>query len=187
MRGEAAMLETELKTMLDEETYLRIERMFDWDWVKEQVNSYYTDPMGDLKRNGITLRVRTKDGINKIQVKAHKNAGSPLQICEETEFCADGIPELFTEEQVGEMTGIYAPAVLLGSLATLRHSLMYDDSTEICLDRSEYLGKIDYELEVEYTAEPPEELLKALAEAGAVFAEPAVGKCTRFMRRLAEV
>lgn len=178
------MLETELKCMLDEETYLRLEKLFDWDWVKEQVNSYYTDRENLLKQNGITLRVRTKDGKNKIQIKAHKNADSPLQICEEAEYDTAEIPENFTADEVEKMTGIHAEASLLGSLSTLRHSLIYGGNTEICLDKNEFLDRTDYEIELEYTGSVPEELLEQLKAHGVEFSEPAVGKCTRFMRRL---
>ncbi|MGN0163124.1 MAG: CYTH domain-containing protein [Candidatus Ornithomonoglobus sp.] len=181
------MLETELKCMLDEHTYLELEKMFEWDWVKEQINSYYTDPHNELKKNGITLRVRTKDNVNKIQIKVHKNANSPLQICEEAEFNTPDIPESFTPGQVMEMTGLEVPAALLGSLTTLRHSLMYTDGVEICLDKNDYLDKTDYEIEVEYTKEIPAELMNKLSAAGVRFEAAAVGKCTRFMQRLAAI
>lgn len=181
------MLETELKCMLSEDKYKELEQMFEWDRVKEQVNSYYTDPKNTLKRNGITLRVRTKDGSNKIQVKTHKNSDSALQICEEAEFETDGIPESFTADEVKKMTGFEVPATLLGSLTTLRHSLFYADGVEICLDKNDYLGKTDYEIEVEYTEAIPPELMERLALAGVSFEAAAVGKCTRFMQRLAAI
>ncbi|MGN1115767.1 MAG: CYTH domain-containing protein [Candidatus Ornithomonoglobus sp.] len=181
------MLETELKCMLDEQTYLELEKMFEWDWVKEQVNSYYTDPHNKLKKNGITLRVRTKDNMNKIQIKVHKNADSPLQICEEAEYDIPDIPEGFPAERVKKMTGLEVPAALLGSLTTLRHSLMYTDGVEICLDKNDYLDKTDYEIEVEYTKDIPDELMEKLSSAGVRFEAAAVGKCTRFMQRLAGI
>lgn len=181
------MLETELKCMLDERTYKELETGFTWDWVKAQVNSYYSDPAGELKKNGITLRVRTKDGVNVIQVKAHKNTGSPLQIAEETEYPTDTIPDGFTPDEVRSMTGCDVGAALLGSLTTLRHSLMYSEGVEICLDKNDYLDKTDYELEIEYTKEIPDELLVKLRSAGVEFKTAAVGKCSRFMTRLAGI
>ena len=181
------MLETEFKSMLTEEAYKQLESMFEWDEIKEQINSYYSDPSLLLKSNGITLRVRTKDGVNKIQVKVHKNADSPLQICEESEFETDGIPESFSAEEVKNMTGVETPASLLGSLTTLRHSLMYTDGVEICLDKSDYLGTTDYEIEIEYTSEIPDSLKETLSGAGVKFSAPAVGKCTRFMVRLNDI
>lgn len=181
------MLETELKCMLDKETYDRLEATFTWDEVFEQVNSYYTDPSGQLKKNGITLRVRTKGGKDIIQVKTHKNADSPLQIAEEAEFEANGIPERFSADDVLKMTGIEVPASLLGSLTTQRHSLIFCDGVEICLDKNDYLDKTDYEIEIEYTREIPDELTELLRIAGVEFTVPAVGKCSRFMIRLAKI
>lgn len=181
------MLETELKCMLTKEQYDRLENMFTWDWVKEQVNSYYTDENSELKKNGITLRVRTKDGINKIQVKVHKNADSSLQICEEREFETYTIPDAFSSDDVQKMTGLNVSASLLGSLTTLRHSLFFCDGVEICLDKNDFLDYTDYEIEIEYTKEIPSELKEKLNSIGVVFADAAVGKCSRFMQRLAQI
>ena len=181
------MLETELKCMLDEAVYKRLESEFIWDKVFEQVNSYYSDASGLLKKNGITLRIRTIDGINKIQIKTHKNAGSPLQIAEEAEFDTDVIPDRFDAAKVLSMTGTETEASLLGSLTTLRHSLMYCDGVEICLDKNDYLDRTDYEIEIEYTKEIPSDLINRLRSAGVEFTAPAIGKCSRFMIRLAKI
>ncbi|MCH5212958.1 MAG: CYTH domain-containing protein [Oscillospiraceae bacterium] len=181
------MLETELKCILSEETYLELEKMFAWDWVKEQINHYYTDSSNELKKHGITLRIRTKDEINKIQIKTHKNADSPLQICEEAEYDTDSVPESFTADAVKKMTGLNIPVSLLGSLTTLRHSLMYCEGVEICLDKNDFLDKTDYEIEIEYSNEVPKELIDKLRASGVEFKMAATGKCTRFMLRLAEI
>ncbi len=181
------MLETELKCMLTKKEYLKIEEMFAWDWVKEQVNSYYTDAGNELKNHGITLRIREKDNTRKIQVKKHKNAGSPLQICEEYEYPTNSVPERFSAEDVMKMTGLGVEAALLGSLTTLRHSLIYSDGIEICLDKNDYLDKTDYEIEIEYTKDIPKELLKKLKDAGVEFSAASTGKCTRFMLQLAAI
>ena len=181
------MLETELKCMLDEETYNRLEKMFEWDSVFDQTNGYYSDPSGMLKKSGITLRARTIDGKSVIQVKAHKNDDSPLQISEESEYKTDAVPDQFTPDEVKRMTGLEVSAALLGSLTTRRHSLMYSDGVEICLDKNDYLDKTDYEIEIEYTKDIPPALLEKLREEGVGFDTAAVGKCSRFMMRLAGI
>lgn len=181
------MLETELKCMIDKDTYLEISSMFDWDKIKEQTNSYYTDTHNILKQNGITFRIRTIDNINKIQIKKHKNSESPLQICEENEYEISDIPEKFTADYVKKLTGIHSDVSLLGSLTTLRHSLMYNNNVEICLDKNTYLDKTDYEIEIEYTDEIPSELIEKLKNAGVEFNKPAVGKCSRFMMTLFDI
>lgn len=181
------MLETELKCIIDEKTYLELEKLFKWDWVKEQINSYYTDSKNILKQNGITFRIRTKDGKNKIQIKTHQNANSPLQICDEAEFDTDNIPDNFSADAVESMTGIHTDVSLLGSLSTLRHSMIYGGNTEICLDKNDFLDRTDYEIELEYTGSLSAELLALLKKHGVEFNEPSVGKCSRFMRRLFEI
>ena len=181
------MLETELKCMLDEETYNKLEKMFTWDSVFEQTNGYYSDASGMLKKNGITLRARTINGKSVIQVKTHKNADSPLQISEESEYKTDTVPEQLSADEVKRMTGLDVPAALLGSLTTMRHSLMYSDGVEICLDKNDYLDKTDYEIEIEYTKDIPPALLEKLDAEGVSFETAAVGKCSRFMMRLAGI
>lgn len=181
------MLETELKCMLDEETYLKLEKQFSWDWVKGQENHYYTDTQGLLRKNGITFRVRSKDGINKLQIKMHKKNDSPLQVCDEFEYPIDTIPDKFDTDTVKKLTGISTEVSRLGSLKTLRHSLFYCDGVEICLDKNEFLDTTDYEIEVEYTRDIPEKLLDALKENGVNFTVPCKGKCSRFMNRLMQI
>ena len=175
------MLETEYKSLLTEEEYSRIAGHFDWDSIKEQTNHYYSDDDKILAKNRVMFRVRIKDGKSVIQVKLHKNAGSPLQICEELEYSVDGVPETITDGE--KYTGIKTGELKkLGSTVTLRHSKMWDSKTEICLDKTEYLGIIDYEIEIEYTGEEiPAELSAELTALGIEFKGSSIGKYTRFL------
>lgn len=181
------MQETEIKAIIDKETFERVAEYFKWESVKEQTNSYYTDSSSTLKKNGITFRIRTVNDVNKIQIKKHQKTDSALQISEESEFEIDNIPEKFTAKEVFELTGIEKEVFLLGSLTTLRHSLFYCDGVEICLDKSDYLDVTDYEIEVEYTNEIPPQLKEKLLELGVSFEKKASGKCSRFMERFADI
>ncbi len=178
------MLETELKAIISKDIYDAVKSMFRWDSVFEQTNSYYNDPTGALKEHGITFRVRTINGKNKVQIKRHKAKSGALQISEESEYRIDNIPELFVNEEVLQLTGVDTMAILLGSLTTKRHSFMYCDGVEICLDKSEYLGVTDYEIEIEYTKEIPDTLLTSLSDVGISFDKISVGKYTRFLNKL---
>ena len=182
----APQRETEIKCMIEPQTYERIRNLFEWDWEKEQINSYYSDSAGLLRKNGITFRVRTKDGKNKIQIKKHTKTNGALQISEETEFETDSIPESFCAAEVEKMTGIACQVRLLGSLLTTRSSKTFG-STEICLDKNEYLGVVDYEIELEYIGNVEKELTDILAKEGVLFSEKANGKCSRFMKRLSQI
>lgn len=179
------MTETEIKSIIDKDTYMTLLSMFNWTSSKEQTNSYYTAPNNALKKShGITFRVRTIDNTSKIQIKKHLIGGSALQKSEESEYDVEGIPKGFDEETVKHLTGISTPVFLIGSLTTLRNSLMYCDGVMICLDKSEYLGVTDYEIEIEYTNPIPDSLINALSDVGVKFDSPCVGKFSRFISRL---
>ena len=178
------MLETEYKSLLTEMEYNKIAEHFDWDSVKEQTNHYYCDEDKILAKNRVMFRIRVKDKKSVIQVKLHKNSNSPLQICEELEYPVDGVPEVIEDGE--KYTGIKTGELKnLGCTVTLRHSKMWDSQTEICLDKTDYLGITDYEIEIEYTGnEIPEELSAELTTLGVEFKASSVGKYTRFLRAL---
>lgn len=182
------MLEVEYKAILTEEVYNRLSAHYKWDWVKHQINHYYFDSTGELGKRHIMVRVREKDGSCAVQVKAHRNPGEALQICEENEFPISGVPETISAEDAALYTGIKTGELsVVGSLDTLRHSLMWADGVEICLDKSEYLDRTDYEIEIEYTGDEPSELMNELRSMGVEFREKAVGKYTRFITRLMQI
>lgn len=178
------MLETEYKSLLTFEEYRKIEDFYEWDYIAEQENNYYRDDDGIISKNRIMFRVRVKDGKSVVQVKHHKNSGSPLQICEEIEFPIDGVPEIINDGE--RYTGIKtAPLKRLGSSLTLRHSKMWDADTEICLDKTTYLSNTDYELEIEYTGDKiPEKLIGEMKYLGVEFKDNSVGKYSRFLAAL---
>ncbi len=181
------MIETELKAMLSYEQYEKLNSMFTWDSIVSQTNHYYTDKSGKLKKHGITFRVRTIDDKSVIQVKKHTNSNSPLQICEESEFSIDSIPQNFSENEIEEMTGVKVSTSYIGDLTTLRNSYMYSDGVEVCLDKNDYLDCTDYEIEIEYTSPVPQGLFDKLREIDVVFDKPSKGKFSRFITRLIEI
>ncbi len=182
------MQEVEYKCIITEEIYNKVKEHFQWDWSKHQINNYYFDEAGELAKRHIMVRVREKDNSCAVQVKAHKNPGNALQICEETEFPIDHVPEKISAEDSKRYTGIATGELIrIGSLDTLRNSLMWNSSVEICLDKSEYLDKCDYEIEVEYTGDFPDELTDELKKLGIEFRDKSVGKYTRFITRLMQI
>jgi uncharacterized protein YjbK len=175
------MTETEIKSIIDEETYKKAENSFKWDSVKEQTNNYYTDRDGILRGKHIMVRVRVVDGVSKIQVKLHKNNNSPIQICEETEFDIEGVPEVIDAETAKRITGTETGELYrMGSATTKRHSLKHNGS-ELCLDKTTYFGKTDYEVEVEYEEKMSADLLMKLTSLGVGFNKKSVGKFSRFL------
>lgn len=181
------MLETELKCLIDKATFDKVLDSYKWDKVIIQTNHYYRAQTNILKENGITFRVREIDSNPVLQIKQHKNSASPLQICEESEFEISSIPEAFSADDVKRYTGIDAGEVfLLGSATTTRHLKIYKN-TEICLDKTAYLNTEDYEVELEYQGNCPDELIDEMKVLGVVFEKKSVGKYSRFIKRLSEI
>ena len=178
------MTETELKSMLTKEQYDIINAVFNWEDEKTQINSYYISPDNILKKHGITFRVRTINDEHIIQIKKHSGRNGALQISEESEFPIESIPDEFREDEVFKYCGIKVQASLIGDLKTIRKSVFFADGVEVCLDKSEYLGTTDYEIEIEYTSSIPQELLDILYNEGVTFDKPCIGKFSRFMNRL---
>lgn len=181
------MLEKELKALISKHTYEVLCQMFPDGIKKEQTNHYYMSPNNILKKHGITLRVRTIDNKHKIQVKKHIARENALQICEELEQDIESVPNSFSGEEINKLTEISVPALKIGSLTTLRTSYMFCDGVEICIDKSDYLGCTDYEIEIEYTNVIPTELTDRLSTVGITFDKPSIGKFSRFMNQLSKL
>ena len=175
------MTETEIKSMIDKDLYKSILNAFTWEKVREQTNYYYTDKAGILREKRIMVRIRVVGEVAKIQVKLHKNENSPLQICEENEFETEEVPDIINAELAKEITGEDVGELYkMGCAVTIRNSLVHNGS-ELCLDKTTYFDKTDYEVEVEYEEKISADLLMKLTSLGVRFNEKCVGKFSRFL------
>ena len=175
------MKETELKSIIDFDTYTRVKRAFNWESVFEQENHYYTDRGGILRKNRTMVRIRVIGDVLKIQVKLHKNSNSPLQICDETEFAIGDVPETISAGIAKAITGMDVGELYhMGVAKTKRRTLRRGDS-ELCLDKTTYFGKTDYEIELEYIEKMSADLLVKLLSLGVMFKQNSVGKFSRFL------
>ena len=144
------MVENEFKLMLTKEQYKKILKMFEWDEVTEQTNYYFDTRTLELVEEHITCRVRAIDGRYLLQMKL-PNGEEHSRIELERELSE--LPETISGEILEEMSGMLLPNVRrIGALTTIRH-IKHEDGFEIDLDENYYLGRIDYELEVEFTDE----------------------------------
>lgn len=165
------MTETEIKSMIDKDLYESILNAFTWEKVREQTNYYYTDKAGILREKRIMVRIRVVGEVAKIQVKLHKNENSPLQICEENEFETEEVPDIINAELAKEITGEDVGELYkMGCAVTIRNSLVHNGS-ELCLDKTTYFDKTDYEVEVEYEEKISADLLMKLTSLGVRFNE----------------
>lgn len=178
------MIENEFKIMLTEEQYNAIRAMFEWDSEKLQVNSYYDDGSLTCSSRHVTVRVRSISGRYFLQMKLPGlDSGNGAVSRIELEQELSGIPEEISSEELRKLSGESLPGVkLLGTLSTFR-SVKRFPGAEIDLDRSEYFGRTDYELEVEYTDESAAD--KLLSEiTGKIPLDrnaPVTGKIRRFL------
>ena len=152
------MLEYEKKIMLTADEYQAIVKLLCKDLpIKTQTNYYFDTDNLDMNSNGITCRIREKDGRYKATIKSH---------------CAER-PDCSVEEDLSEKTDFYPSSFTgfglryQGELVTDRIVVQKDSDCELVIDRNTYLGYEDFELEIEYREESEymaQELLKRIAE-----------------------
>lgn len=136
------MIEREIKLMLTEEEYTALaESVCRHTSANIQTNYYFDTDDLSMNKKGITCRIRYKNGIYKATVKKHNADGAECSI--ETDICekAEFDPTIFNT------FGLH----LQGELVTERLKLCDDVFCKIVLDKNTYLGKTDFELEIEYS------------------------------------
>ncbi|RSI10748.1 CYTH domain-containing protein [Streptococcus sanguinis] len=183
------MIEKEYKIVLTQSEYLTISKKIKFDDIIHQTNYYYDSNTFDLERQGLTVRVRIIEGKGKwLQVKKKlQNKTDGITIKKEFEEKIGNLPrnirlnhlESLIQESIDTES---RKVVLLGEMTTTR-MLSHSNNCEIALDRSEYLGKTDYELEIEFEedADSVKKILKDLKIQGNI---KEVGKYRRFLKEL---
>lgn len=177
-------VEKEIKILLSEEHYNTIDNQFDWKEEYEQVNYYY-ETVGEVVDLERTIRIRCKNGKKKLQIKIPEYRDKSLHVKNEYEEVVSDIPRVLDKEVLNNLAGevFSSDATLVGTLTTLRKINTQFDNVEICLDRNEYLGMIDYELEIEFTGPYPDEILNIIKKYITVTDAEARGKHSRFLQR----
>lgn len=180
------MQEKELKILVSKSQFDSLCERFKCEVIYTHINFYYLDAQGVLKRQGITVRVREKHGNVNLEVKIPSGKQGLIHVKEEYQKKLEAIPLEIKGNELTEMTGCQLPDVAMkGYLITERRVYNWDSNTEICLDHSQYLEYEDYEIEVEYVKELPDEILQILKDKG-VEMVPVSGKCKRFFEKLEE-
>ena len=169
------MLEYEKKIMLTADEYLTtVKLMCQYVPAQTQTNYYFDTDDLSMNKNGITCRIRAKDGKYSATIKYH-----------DTEH-----PDCSVEEDLVEKTE-YDPNIFnalglhyQGELVTDRIVLHRDSDCEMVIDRNTYLDYTDFELEVEYCKESEHRaqlLLEGIAEA--LVAEEVLTDMNAFLAR----
>lgn len=143
------MIENEFKVMLTAEQYENLLKLYDFVTFT-QVNHYFDTDALEMSERHITVRVRVLDGKFFLQMKLPTSVNfSRVELSKELKT----LPETLLGAELTELSGVECPDVKrLGELKTTRGVRKFDGG-EIDLDKSEYFGKTDYELEIEFTDE----------------------------------
>ena len=135
------MIELEKKLMLSKSEYDYILDCFGKDKpIITQVNYYFDTEDLSMNKEGITCRVRLKNGVYKGTIKKHTLNS-----------------DISTENEVKIQNGIYdndfveMGLQLQGELVTERCYLLRNSICEVVLDKNNDLGYTDYEIEIEYS------------------------------------
>ena len=180
------MLEQEYKKLLTREQYEEVLKTFAWDDDYDQINIYYgEDECGD-KPGRPTVRIRSKKGHMMLEAKVPKGASDKaVKVSEEYAREIACVPYVLSGEELSDLTGIadMGERHILGLLATNRKTNHEYEGCEIALDRNEYSGMTDYEIEIEFETELPKELLAKLDFLSIDITKRTVGKYRRFLER----
>jgi len=158
-------LEIESKCLLTENEYLVLLDSFNGEKYS-QTNYYFDTEDFELKRNGFSLRIRTKNNYAEATVKEDTLEGkieTNFNISfGEVEDILNGKKALFSVISTA-IPKYFAqkPLVLKGSLTTERIDLPYKNGL-LSLDKNYYRNIIDYE--IEYESESKEKAVQILSD-----------------------
>lgn len=149
------MLEYEKKLLLTESEYEALKvHLGEKSVTVKQTNYYFDTEELSMNKKGITCRIRAKDGKFRVTVKNHcmdqENCSHEVTITETTKFDAS----------VFNARGLH----LQGELITERTILYKDSFCEMVIDKNTYLGKTDYELEIEYAQGHEDRMMSLLTQ-----------------------
>lgn len=142
------MTEFEKKMLLTEEEYDYLMEHLGHDShlssmpILKQINYYFDTDDLSMNRQSTTCRIRLKDGKYKATMKMHSEFGD-----QSTET------EMEMRDGIRDNAFIDMGLKLQGELTTYRCVILKDEHCEVVLDKNEYLGMLDYELEIEYLPE----------------------------------
>lgn len=176
-------IEIEYKVMIDQSGYIKMKK-----WMEEQkfvlmnqINQYYDTQDGRLKKNKISLRIRSflskKNAIMTLKTPAIEGRKEYEFVIEKKDLSAmpNEIENLLQNYNVKKEDLFH-----FASLQTLRHEIQYED-TIICLDYNTYNGRIDYEMECEAKSmkKAQETLIMLLHNQRVLFKQSSLSKMER--------
>ena len=142
-------IEIEYKVMINKADFYKIVSSLDEYKAFEQVNYYYDTLNNDLKKNGLSFRIRhiLNDNAYLMTIKEKLSEGrkeyefylkdnNPLNINKETK-------DLLSKRNIN-----YKELHIIGELKTLRYEIKINNCL-LCFDKNNYYNNEDYEVECE--------------------------------------
>ncbi|MGD9155349.1 MAG: CYTH domain-containing protein [Bacillota bacterium] len=186
------MIEFEFKYSLNREEFTQLFNRLSNKYPKNtllQINYYYDTDGFELEKQGINLRVRQKEADLKMELKTPILRERALRVKKEFSRSIKQLPltiNFNNDEWQGLIPG-NGELHLIGILLTERTKFLPEPGIEIVLDKSYYLGLVDYELEVEFQKGLQTQALnvvKMLVGDGQKFPPSQHGKRKRFLKAL---
>ena len=148
-------IEIEAKVLIKEDDYKKLAKAFPAEKHYTQTNYYIDNDERILAKEGIALRVREKEGHFEITLKTPLSHG----LLEKSEnitaeqfnaFKREGVFPKVDAVRLLTMLDIDVPSLrILTALTTDRMDLEYENGL-LSIDRNQYSGTVDYEVEFEY-------------------------------------
>lgn len=178
-------IENEAKIIIDKEQYDKLFKSFTWVDCYHQLNFYYAN--NDMINNNepSTIRIRSINNKLLLQVKCSLDDSNGL-IHSNIEYEKEikKVPFSLSGTELNSMCGknTFNDVELLNCLFTERYLCIWDDNTDIFLDKNTYLNTVDYELEIEYISKDLDvKLLSLIQDIGINTNKRAIGKYKRFL------
>lgn len=136
------MVELEKKLLLTKEEFNSLLLYFGNEKQRvKQVNYYFDTEDLSMNRQGVTCRIRLKNGTYTATMKQHTN------------FDRSTETKIDIRNGLDDNAFIDMGLTLQGELVTNRCVILKNAVCEAVLDQNDYLGYTDYELEIEYLTE----------------------------------
>lgn len=154
----ATNIEIEAKALINEEAYNKLLADLEDEpsTFFDQTNYYIETKRFDLKKLGLGLRIRVIDGKYFMTLKAPMSEG----LLEKEEIISEDQFQLFEKKNIFPECSLKDFIIMLGfeikklrimaNLTTHRNRFELDEGKHhLCIDKNEYNGLVDYELELE--------------------------------------
>jgi uncharacterized protein YjbK len=150
-------IEIEAKALVKKEDYEKLVKRFAGAKSYEQTNYYIDNGEGLLRKEGVALRIREKEGLYEMTLKTPLSEGLLEKSCTWTKERFDGFMKkgIFPEGDIKRFLTMLDIDVstlkVLTSLTTKRIDIDYEGG-KLSLDENHYSGLVDYEIELEHNS-----------------------------------